>query len=99
MLYGREQIRTQSTLLFAHSAQIPALQQKSKKTLREILCFLRPSPLSPDKAVNGSPIDAAELFKCLLCRGRLALCLQHHAPVRGSKRRRAVISISANRTL
>jgi len=25
------------------------------------------------------------------------LCLQHHAPVRGSKRHRAVMSISANR--
>src|SRR5207237_8608298 len=70
-----EQVRTQSSLLFAHSPQIPALQQKSKKTLRKILRFLRPSALSPHKAVNGSPINAAEFFKCLLCRWRFALCL------------------------
>src|SRR5438093_4644586 len=99
VLQRREQIRTQSPLLFAHSAQIPPLQQKSKKTLRKILRFLRPGPLSPHKAVNGSPINPAEFFKCLLCRWRCALCLQYHAPVRSSKRRRAVISISADRAL
>src|SRR5438093_10179818 len=43
VLQRREQIRPQSPLLFAHSAQILALQQKSKKTLRKILRFLRPS--------------------------------------------------------
>src|SRR6266480_2734426 len=75
VLQRGEQVRTQSSLLFAHSAQIPALQQKSKKTLREILRFLRPSWLSPHKAVNGPPINPAELFKCLLCRWRFALCL------------------------
>src|SRR5207245_8538910 len=99
VLQRREQIRTQSPLLCAHSALIPALQQKSKKTLRKILRFLRPGPLSPHIAVNGSPINPAEFFKCLLCRWRFALCLQHHAPVRSSKRRRAVISISADRAL
>src|SRR5207248_4527803 len=99
VLQRGEQVRTQSSLLFAHSAQIPALQQKSKKALREILCFLRPSSLSPHKAVNGPPINPAELFKCLMCRRRFALRLQHDAPVRGSKCRRGVISISANRIL
>src|SRR5213596_2096390 len=99
VLQRGEQVRTQSSLLFAHSAQIPALQQKSEKTLREILRFLRPSPLSPHKAVNGPPINPAEFSKCLMCRRRFTLCLQHHAPVRSDKRRRAVISISANRTL
>src|SRR4029077_10219681 len=73
VLQRREQIRTQSPLLFAHSPQVPALQQESKKTLREILRFLRPSTLSPHKAVNGSPINAAEFFKCLLCRWRFSL--------------------------
>src|SRR6266576_3559717 len=34
-----------------------------------------------------------------MCRRRFALCLQHHAPVPSNKRRRAVISISANRSL
>src|SRR6266513_2048539 len=99
VLQRGEQVRTQSPLLFAHSAQISALQQKSKKTLRKILRFLRPGPLSPHKAVNGSPINPAEFFKCLLCRWRFALCLQHDAPARSSKRRRAVISISADRAL
>src|SRR5207248_11184401 len=75
VLQRREQIRTQSPLLFAHSAQIPALQQESEKTLRKILRFLRPGPLSPHKAVDGSPINPAEFFKCLLCRWRFALCL------------------------
>src|SRR4029450_12480392 len=93
----REQIRTQPSLLFAHSPQISALQQKSKKTLRKILRFLRPSPLSPHKAVNGPPINPAEFFKCLVRRRRFALCLQYDAPMRGSKGRRGVISISANR--
>src|SRR5262245_60919226 len=99
MLQCREQIRTQSPLLFAHSAQIPALQQHSKKTLCKILRLLQPSTLSPHEAVNGSPINPAEFFECFLCRWRFALRLQHDAPVRGGKRRRAVISISANRAL
>src|SRR5439155_17075350 len=88
---------THSPLLCAHSAQIPAFQQKSKKTLREILRFLGTNTLSSHNAVNGPPINPAELFKCLMCRRRFALSLQHHAPVRSDKRRRAVISISANR--
>src|SRR5206468_12956800 len=70
-----EQVRTQSSLFFAHSAQIPALQQESKKTLCKILRFLQPSTLSPHKTVNGSPINAAEFFKCILRRWRFALCL------------------------
>src|SRR4029453_11747961 len=99
MFHRRKQIRAQSSLLFAHSAEVPAFQQERKKTLRKILSFLRPGTLSPHKAVNGSPINPAEFFKCLLCRWRFPLCLQHHAPVRGGKRRRALISISADRTL
>src|SRR5207248_10630656 len=93
VLQRGEQVRTQSPLLFAHSAQIPALQQESKKTLREILRFLRPSSLSPHKAVNGPPINSAQFFKCLLCRRRFALCLQHDAPVRSGK---CDASVSAN---
>src|SRR5438552_1488845 len=95
VLQRGEQVRTQSSLLFAHSAQIPALQQKSKKALREILRFLRPSSLSPHKAVNGPPINPAELFKCLMCRRRFALCLQHDGPVRGRKRHPTVLRPSA----
>src|SRR5262249_34850293 len=90
VLQRREQIRTQSPFLFAHSAQIPALQQKCKKSLRKILRFLRPRPLSAHKAIDRSPINAAKFFECFLCRWRFTLCLQHDAPVRGSKRRRAM---------
>lgn len=77
----------------------PAHYSESKKTLRKILRFLCAGTLSPDKAINGSPINAAEFSERVLGRRRLALCLQNHAPVRGSKRRRAAISGSANRTL
>src|SRR5262249_34329126 len=86
---------TKSPLLFAHSPQIPALQQQSKKTLRKILRFLGPRTLSPHKAVNGPPIDTAKLFKRFLCRGRLALRLQNHAPGRGGKRDGVAFRISA----
>src|SRR5262249_47835165 len=97
VLHRREQIRTQSPLFFAHSAQIPALQQECKKALRKILCFFSASTLSSHKAVNGPPINAAEFFKRRLCRRRFALCFQHHAPMRSSKSRPTVISVSANR--
>src|SRR5437667_3719174 len=99
VLQRGEQVRTQSSLLFAHSAQISALQQESKKTLGEILGVFQADTLSSHKAVNGSPINPAEFFKRLLCGWRFALCLQHDAPMRSSKRRRAVISISADRAL
>src|SRR4029453_5060607 len=65
-------------------------------TLRKILCLRWANALSSEEAINGSPIGATKLFKRFLCRGRFALRLHHHAPVRGGKRRRTWIS--ANRT-
>ena len=53
--------------------------------------------MSPNEAVNGSPVCAAKLFERFLCRRRVALRLQHYAPMRGGKCRRAVMIISAER--
>ena len=63
----------------------------------KVLCFRRRDALSPNEAINGSPISATKFFERFLCRWRFALCLQHYAPMRSGKRRRAVMSISANR--
>src|SRR4029077_8125274 len=46
---------------------------------------------SPDKAIDRSPISAAEFLERLLCRWRLALRLQHHAPVGSRKRDRPIV--------
>jgi hypothetical protein len=50
-------------------------------------------PLSPHKAVNGSPINAAKFFQSLLRRRRFTLCFQHHAPMRILKAAGPVISV------
>src|SRR5206468_8361287 len=65
--------------------------QLREKTLSEILCLLSPNTLSLQEAKNRSPISVAKFLKRFLCRRRFALCLQHHAPVRGSKRRCPVL--------
>ena len=65
--------------------------------MRKVLRVRRSDPLSPDEAINGSPVCAAKLFERFLCCWRFALRLQHHAPVRRGKCR-AVISIFVART-
>src|SRR6266567_6618495 len=86
ILERRNKIRTKSPLFLTDGIQIFALQQQREKTLGQILCLLWPNTLSPHEAINRSPINAAELFERLLRRWRITLRLQHHAPVRGSKR-------------
>src|SRR5215471_9408335 len=93
----RKQVRAKSSFFLAHAVQIFAFQDQSEKALCKILRLLWPGTLSPHEAINGSPIGAAKSFKRLLCRWRFTLRLQHQAPVRRGKRRRAVKSISANR--
>src|SRR5439155_21482811 len=88
-----KQIRTKSPLFLTDSVQISVLQKRREKTLSEVLSVRWPNPLSPDEAINRSPIHAAKFFERSLCRGRFPLCLQHHAPMRGCKRD---ASVSAN---
>src|SRR5262245_30313322 len=93
MLERCEQIRTQAPLLFAHRIQIPAFQQQSKKTLREIFCLFRSDALSPHEPVNWSPISSAQCFECLLCSWRFALRLQYYTPM--SSRKRCAVTIGS----
>jgi hypothetical protein len=47
--------------------------------------------LLPDKAVNGSPVSAAEYFECSLCSRRFALRLQYYTPMSGGECHRTTI--------
>src|SRR5438105_11535113 len=91
-----EQIRPQTPFLLADGIQIPAFQQQSKKTLREIFRLFRSNALSSYETINRSPVGAAKFSKRCLRRVCWTLRLQHHAPMRGSKRHRTVIRASAN---
>src|SRR4051794_9408418 len=44
--------------------------------------------MPPHVTMDRPPIRPAKFFESLLCRRRFTLCLEHHAPVRGSKDRR-----------
>src|SRR5215468_9548530 len=97
MLQRRKQIRTQAPFLLADRIQVAALQQQSKKALREIFRLFRPDALPSYEAIDRSPIRCAEFFKgCLRC-GRWTLRLKYYAPVRGTKRHRTMRGVSANR--
>src|SRR5439155_26813993 len=101
MFQRREQVRTQTSFLFAHSIQIPTLQKQRKKALGKIFRFLGSNALSPYETVNRSPISAAKFFQRLLRCGRLALRLQDHAPMSRRKCDRSVFPPQAgwaNRT-
>jgi F0F1-type ATP synthase beta subunit len=74
MFERHKQIRTKSPLFFPDSAQISAFEQQRKKTLREILCLLGFDTLSPNEAINRSPISAAKLLQRFLSRWRFVLC-------------------------
>src|SRR5437867_157027 len=82
--------RTKASFFSADGSQAFVLEQIRKESLGEILCFFWPNALSLQEGKNRSPINAAKFFERLLCRGRLALRLQHHAPMRGRKRRSAL---------
>src|SRR5207253_10060108 len=81
-----KQKRTKSSFFLADDTQPFALQQLRKKTLRNVLRLLWSKALSSDEAIHRSPISAAKVFQGLLCRGRFALRLQHHAPLSGGER-------------
>src|SRR6266487_4141556 len=90
MFQRREQIRTQTPFVFAHSVQIPTLQKQRKKALSKIFRLLWLSALPPHETINGSPIRAAKFFqRSLRCR-RWTLRLQNNTPMSCRKRRRAV---------
>src|SRR5437870_1147737 len=91
-----EQIRTQASLLFAHSIQIPTFQEQRKKSLSKIFGFLGASPLSPHEPVNGSPISAAKFFQRRLCCRARTLRRQYHTPVSSCKRDAPVLRAWSN---
>src|SRR4029453_4033184 len=97
MFERREQIRTQASLLLAHSIEIPALEQKRKKTLSEILCLLRFGALSPHEGINGPPVSAAKFFKCFVRLWRFALRGEDDAPMSGGKSYSTALSDLTNR--
>src|SRR5438552_17999056 len=93
----RKQVRTKPSPFLANSIQVSALQLQCEKTLSEILRLFSPNTLSPQEAVNGSPIRATKFFERFLCRWRFALRFKHYAPVRGSKGHCAVLRASDKR--
>src|SRR4029453_18179429 len=93
MLKRCEQIKSEPFFFLANRIEIAALQQQSKKPLCEIFRLFRSNALSSYETINRTPIRAAKSLEFFLCRRRLPLCLQHHAPVRSSKRRAAMSSV------
>src|SRR6266496_5776338 len=63
----------------------------------QIFRFFGLETLLSRETINWSPINAAQLFERFFRSERFALCLQHRAPVRGSKRLRPLSSASENR--
>src|SRR6266567_5443611 len=98
MFQRREQVRTQTSFLFAHSIQIPTLQKQRKKALGEIFRLFWFNVLSSHETINRSPVCAAKLFQCRVCLRRFALRCQHHAPVRGGKCNGTGLSALTDRT-
>src|SRR4029453_4288254 len=86
ILERHNKIRTKSPLFLTDGIPIFALQQQREKTLGQIPRFVWPNALSSHEAINGSPICATKPFKRFSCRWQITLRLQHHTPVRGSKR-------------
>jgi hypothetical protein len=62
-----------------------------------IIRFLASSALSPDEAINRSPISAAKFFERFLCCRRFTLCREHHTPMRCGKRNDAILRIRVRR--
>src|SRR5512132_3954593 len=96
MLQRCEQIRSEPSFFLANGIEIAALQQKSEKTLREILRLFRFNALSSHKTVNWSPICAPTFFQCLLRCGGCSSRREHNAPMRSRECRRTVLRASAD---
>src|SRR5206468_2867432 len=76
----------------------PPFEQPRKKSLSEILRFLRSIAFAPDESVKRPPVGSTKLFQRRFSLRRFALRCQHHAPTRGGKRDSAVLSTLTNRT-
>jgi len=57
----------------------------NEQQILDLVEYLKSITLSPEKAINRSPVNAAKLFERFLCHRRLILCLQHQAPMSGSE--------------
>ncbi len=59
MLQRGQKIRAQPPFIFANRIEIATLEEQRKKTLGKIFGLLRSCTLSPDEAINRSPVGAA----------------------------------------
>src|SRR5207245_10253273 len=82
IFHRREQKRAKSPLFFADGTETPALQYLRKKSLGNILRLCRSNALSPEEAVDRSPVHAAKFLERFVCSWRFSLRLKHHAPMR-----------------
>src|SRR4030095_15330608 len=90
-LERHQKIRTQASFLAADRVQISVFEQTRKEFLNHVLRLFSSKPLPPRKSVERSPIGSAEYLECLLRSRRLALRLQHNAPMSGGKGHSATI--------
>ena len=75
ILERRQQIRTQTSPFLPDSFEVPPFEQPRKKSLSEILRFLRFIALASDEPVKWPPVGSAKLFQRRLSRRRFALAL------------------------
>src|SRR5438552_13641918 len=92
ILDRRRLIRTQTSLLLPDSFEVSPFEQPRKKSLSEILRFLRLITFAPDEPIQWPPVGSAKLLQRFLGCCRFASRGQHHAPMRGGKRNGAVLS-------
>src|SRR6266496_3130175 len=63
ILERRQQIRTQTSPFLPHSFEVPPFEQPRKKSLSEILRFLRLIAFASYEAVQWPPVSSAKLFQ------------------------------------
>ncbi len=88
----RAPVRPSASLLFSFAL---SLIVTASIVIRQAKTILVSGTYSSDKAINRSPICAAEFFERLLCCRRLPSCFKDHTPVSGSKGDGPVRSASA----
>src|SRR6266481_9767455 len=62
ILERRQQIRTQTSPFLPHSFEVPPFEQPRKKSLSEILRFLRFIAFASDESVKRPPVRSTKLF-------------------------------------
>ncbi len=97
ILDRRQQIRTQTSPFLPDSFEVSPFEQPRKKSLSEILRFLRFIALAPDESVKWPPVGSTELVQRRVSLCRFASRCQHHAPMRGGKCDGAVLRTLTNR--